>query len=30
MLAPLVLCIFPATFVVVLAPLLEGLSNVFG
>lgn len=30
MLAPLVLCIFPATFVVVLAPLLEGLSNVLG
>lgn len=30
MLAPLVLCIFPATFVVVLAPLLDGLSNVFG
>jgi tight adherence protein C len=30
MLAPLVLCIFPATFVVVLAPLLEGLSHVFG
>jgi tight adherence protein C len=30
MLAPLVLCIFPATFVVVLAPLLESLSHVFG
>jgi tight adherence protein C len=30
MLAPLVLCIFPATFVVVLAPLLQGLSDVFG
>ena len=29
MLAPLVLCIFPSTFVIVLAPLLRGLSSVF-